>query len=374
MVDKAKAVAATPKNTALVPGDLDADLVRAYLNPHVTEAEAFFFLQQCVLFDLNPFKREIYLIKYSEKDPAQYVISYDVFIARANKIALLDGWEVEVSYKEGSEIPDRATIVIYRKGWSHPFKHSVRFKEYLQYTREGNVTKMWATKEETMIRKVVSGQGFRLCFPTDLGGLPYMAEELGMVEGDLRKVEPEAGEIPKVEVVPDSTRKKAKALPEPAAAAPAALVVPDEPEPEAKPEPKAEKPLAQAVKNEEGYTVLKPKPEPPAAAPKAEPAKPMREPGDDEGEPAPADDPADVPADPTAEMRAAVSGMEAALRKDYGRNDVFDKLSGWLRTKKSLNVPAAGMPGNIPVSVLPTCVELLMETIKAGAEAKGKKA
>jgi phage recombination protein Bet len=373
MAEKSKALAVTPKNTALVPTDLDAELVRAYLNADVTEAEAFFFLQQCVLFDLNPFKREIYLIKYSPKDPAQYVIGYEVFIARANKIPLLDGWEVEVSYLPECTVPNRATITIYRKDWSRPFKHSVLFSEYVQYKNDGNVTKMWATKAETMIRKVVSGQGFRLCFPVDLGGLPYMAEELGMAEGELRQVEPEAGKIPEVTVVKDSDRKKAKeaeAKPEPVkpAAEPKGIKLPTEPEPD----PEPAKPLAQATKDEEGRTVLveKPKPEPaaeaPRPAPKPEPAKPSREPGDDD-EPPPPDD-------PEAEQRGIIVGMEAALRKDYGRTDVYEKLSGWLRTRKSLNVPAAGMPKNIPASLLPTIVELLKETIKAGAAAKGAKA
>ena len=35
---------------------------------------------------------------------------------------------------------------------------------------------------EFMIKKVCIGQGFRLAFPNELGGLPYLQEELDMVE------------------------------------------------------------------------------------------------------------------------------------------------------------------------------------------------
>ena len=37
---------------------------------------------------------------------------------------------------------------------------------------------MWSEKPRTMLKKVCIAQAFRLCFPVELGGMPYTADEL----------------------------------------------------------------------------------------------------------------------------------------------------------------------------------------------------
>lgn len=130
---------------------------------------------QCVevakAFQLNPFKREVHFVQHRDKngDPTvAIVVGYEVYIKRAQRTGLLDGWDCTA---EGSGPNMVAILTIYRKDWSRPFKHSVKRSEYDRGI--GN----WKVMPETMLKKVAISQGFRLCFPEELGGMPYTKEE-----------------------------------------------------------------------------------------------------------------------------------------------------------------------------------------------------
>jgi hypothetical protein len=121
---------------------------------------------------LNPYKREVYAIKIRDKlknkDVFSVVTGYEVYLKRAQRSGLLDGFEV---YTEGEGENLSAHITVWRKDWKHPFKHSVALSEYV---RDAPIWK----KTKTMIKKVVMSQGFRLCFCEELGGLPYTSDEI----------------------------------------------------------------------------------------------------------------------------------------------------------------------------------------------------
>lgn len=119
-------------------------------------------------FQLNPFKREIHFVKYGSQ-AVSIVIGYDVFIKRAERAGKLDGWKAWV---EGNGPDMVAKIEIYRKDWGRPFQHEV----YLQEAKGAGP--MWTKAPRMMLKKVAIGQGFRLCFPDELGGLPYLPEEI----------------------------------------------------------------------------------------------------------------------------------------------------------------------------------------------------
>ena len=149
---------------------------------NLTAPEQKQFVELCKAFELNPFKREIYAIAYGEgqKRKCSIVIGYEVFLKRAYATGLVDGWKV---YTQGS-VEDKtlkAVIEIKRKGWDQPFIHEVFYSEYVGYVvRDGQkvVNTMWEGKPITMIKKVAIGQGFRLCFPEELSGVPYLEEEV----------------------------------------------------------------------------------------------------------------------------------------------------------------------------------------------------
>ena len=163
-------------NVALVNVAVTADDVRKYFCASATEKEVGMFLQICKLNNLNPFLREAYIVKYGES-PATIVTGYEVYLKRAERSGKYGGFKVWV---EGAV--DNGTlkgcIEIYRKDFDKPLYHEVPYKEYVQRTKAGDITRFWKEKPETMIKKVAISQGFRFAYPDELCGMPYTADEI----------------------------------------------------------------------------------------------------------------------------------------------------------------------------------------------------
>jgi hypothetical protein len=66
----------------------------------------------------------------------------------------------------------KAVVTVHRKDWSHPFTHEAYKVEVAQNTP------IWTKMPRFMLKKVAIGQAFRLAFPEQMGGMPYMEEEL----------------------------------------------------------------------------------------------------------------------------------------------------------------------------------------------------
>lgn len=151
---------------------------------NLTADEQKNFLQIAMDFNLNPFKREIYCTSYGsgEYKKTSIIIGYEVYIKRAERTGQLDGWQVVTN---GSVATNdlTATITIYRKDRKYPFVHEVDYTEYAQTTfdkktGQQKINSMWSGKAKTMLKKVATAQGFRLCFSDELGGIPYDSSEL----------------------------------------------------------------------------------------------------------------------------------------------------------------------------------------------------
>jgi hypothetical protein len=102
-----------------------------------------YFFEIAKLYELNPFKKEIYLIPYEiqtydEKAKkkigtgeytVQVVIGYQIYIERAEATGKLNGWRV---WTEGEAVKGnlKAFIEIHRKDWKTPLTHEVDYNEY----------------------------------------------------------------------------------------------------------------------------------------------------------------------------------------------------------------------------------------------------
>jgi phage recombination protein Bet len=141
----------------------------------LTELEKIQFLNIAKAYGLNPFKREIYAVAYGEKvRQCSIIVGYEVSLKRAEATGLLNGWEVKY---RGEGMNLSAQITIYRKDWERPFVHEVYYEESVQL-KDDKPNKIWAKQPRVMLRKVAISQGFRLCFPIDLGGIPYTEDEM----------------------------------------------------------------------------------------------------------------------------------------------------------------------------------------------------
>jgi phage recombination protein Bet len=183
---KQDALAKATEATAI---ELTPKTVKAYINQYATEQEVALFLNQCVMFGLNPFKREIYLIKYSANQPATFVVGYEVYLKRAERS---DKWNGLESGTTGEGKDMKAWAKVYRKDWTAPLYHEVYLDEYIQKTKEGQPTRFWHEKPRTMLKKVAISQAFRMAFPDEFAGMPYTAEEMPVDHAKLPATEVKA--------------------------------------------------------------------------------------------------------------------------------------------------------------------------------------
>lgn len=140
------------------------------------EPERKQFLEIARAYNLNPFKREIYCVAYGQ---GQYrklsiITGYEVYLKRAERTGKLDGWKTVVEGK-GSDM--KAKVIIFRKDWTHTFEHEVLFEEVAKY-KDGKLQSLWQSSPTFMLKKVAIAQAFRMCFPDEFGGMPYISDEL----------------------------------------------------------------------------------------------------------------------------------------------------------------------------------------------------
>lgn len=174
------------------------------LTSRLNQNEKSMFINMARNFGLNPFKREIYCNVYGEGQYRQcsIVTGYEVYLKRAERIGKLDGWNCETRGSvSGGDL--QATVIIWRKDWSHPFQHTVFYNEVCQTKKDGSVNKFWSKMPIFMTKKVAVAQAFRLCFSDEFGGMPYTSDEIGVEESN----EINIGDLP-IKVVSEHEQQK----------------------------------------------------------------------------------------------------------------------------------------------------------------------
>jgi len=185
---------------------LTFDTVKRFLvsgdSSKVSDEEVVLFMKLCEAQKLNPFRRDVYLIKFGD-EPASLVVSKDVFIRRAQKSGLCNGWRagVIIQHDDGSVEERQGTLVlpdeklvggwaeVFRKDWQVPLKITVTLSEYLRRRKDGQPMRSWQQMPATMIRKVALEQALREAFMEELQGL-YGAEEMGAELDETPMVQP----------------------------------------------------------------------------------------------------------------------------------------------------------------------------------------
>ena len=143
--------------------------VKKFIAPNATDKELFMFMGISKSYGLNPLKREIHFVKYGNS-PASIIVGYEIYLKRAERTGKLDGWKCWI--EDTGKPTSRAVIEIYRKDQQHPVKWEVFDSEF------NKQQSTWKTMPSFMLKKVAIAQGFRLAFPDDLGGMPYIPEEM----------------------------------------------------------------------------------------------------------------------------------------------------------------------------------------------------
>ena len=185
--------------TEIVQQTTDLDLTRAKVKDVLfggskvkpEDHEIDFFIEVCKRSELNPFMREIYLIKYDANTPAQYVVGKDAFTGRASKLPAYDGMVAgiivqrnsSIEYLDGAFYAPNDKLLggwakVFRKDRSHPSSASVSITEY------SSNQSTWRKLPATMIRKVAVVQALREAFPSEFHGL-YDSSEMQQADENI---------------------------------------------------------------------------------------------------------------------------------------------------------------------------------------------
>ena len=180
---------------------LSFDTITKYLvqgrSEFVTRQEMMYFMGICKSRGLNPFAKDCYLIKYSQKEGAAIITAIDYFRKRAKAQRDCKGWKKgiiverkgEIFYSDGLMLTDDVLLGGWFKakpeGWDEPFLLEVNLKAYIKHKVDGSVTKFWSKENQpSQIAKVAESQGLRTLWPDEFQQL-YTQEELG--DGDMFK-------------------------------------------------------------------------------------------------------------------------------------------------------------------------------------------
>lgn len=150
----------------LSPIKITGEDIKNLFCPKADEKEIRIALGIVQSLKLNPFTREVHFIKYDTNAKMAIVVGYEVYLKRAERTGKLDGWRVG-----NTEDGKKSFVEIHRKDWKTPFYWEVTLSEF------SKKQSTWNSMPTFMGIKVAIAQGFRLCFPDELGGMPYTQEE-----------------------------------------------------------------------------------------------------------------------------------------------------------------------------------------------------
>lgn len=182
-------------NTALAKADFTKEqlqVIEAQFFPAgATKAEQQYCFSVARELGLNPITKEIHFVPRRAKVGDKWVnkvepmVGRDGFLAIAHRSGQLAGIETTSCIRDVPQLDNGRWVIlpqlvaectVWRKDSNKPFTAQVAYQEYVQRTADGQPTKFWAEKPETMLKKVAESQALRKAF--NIHGV-YSPEELG---------------------------------------------------------------------------------------------------------------------------------------------------------------------------------------------------
>ena len=168
--------------------------VRDQLCPTATDMELAAFELVCVRTGLDPFARQVYLIKRWNKQANREVAMHQVSIdgmrltaQRSHEYAGQLGPEwcdsdgVWHDVWMSDEPPAAARVAAMRSTFTHPLWAVAHWREYAQVGKQGQLIGQWGKMPALMLAKVAEALALRKAFPAELSGL-YSGEEMAQAD------------------------------------------------------------------------------------------------------------------------------------------------------------------------------------------------
>lgn len=178
-------LATTATQAIAAPTDLgreQVELIKRTICKGSTDDELALFVQTSNRLRLDPFARQIFAVKRWDSKAGREIMSIQVSIDGFRLVAertgrYAPGRPTEYVERDGQLVSATAYVKKMAGGVWHEVAETAHRSEYVQTTKDGRPTAMWARMPHVMLAKCAESRALRRAFPAELSGV-YTDEEM----------------------------------------------------------------------------------------------------------------------------------------------------------------------------------------------------